>query len=622
MTGWGAIASAGLTMELMRQAYERTFSGRGRTIAHQAVLAATVPLALALVIALVVYQLMRDHAELSSEIERTSTALTLSQQMLVNVLDAQTGMRGFVMTGDEAFLAPYRQAIDDQAATIAEGQQAWPAGSRERELLQRFSTLFVNYREQVAEPAIALKRRALAGGENGESAAEELQSAVAGGRDKARVDEMKRIARDLIEHTRSRVSSHIDQSRTRQRNAQIVSIAGAPLAVLLGMILVGALVRRVRRSLQRLSDAAERVAQGDFSHRVHMDDSREFAQLSHGFNRMAERLEERKRQSDLLDRLTRGLQGCQSSEESFAVAEGYVSRVLPGTAGALSLYRASRDQLTTVFAWPGTTATQPHERMFEPGECRALRSGYKYYARGAEGDPCCRHFPVADAQEGLCIPMMDRGEVIGVLSLTPQSDLDGLEEETRHLAGVLAETLSLNVGNLRLRESLRNQSIRDPLTGLYNRRFLDENLGREMSRSRRTGNALSIIVLDVDHFKQYNDSLGHDAGDAVLITLGRLLSEQARDMDLPCRLGGEEFLIVLPRASGEQAVLAAERLRQAVAAMKIDHHGEPLHGVTVSLGVASFPDDAATPDSLIKAADQALYRAKRQGRDRVEQAPG
>ncbi|NEZ03280.1 diguanylate cyclase [Wenzhouxiangella sp. XN201] len=603
----------------MRRAYQRAFSGQRRTIARQALLAAMVPLIVALVIALAVYQLMRDHAELSRQIERTSTGLTLSQEMLVNVLDAQTGVRGFIITGDEAFLAPYREALDAQAETTAEARQAWSPGSRERELFDRFAAQFAVYRRELAEPMIALERQVLAGGRDSQRVREDLEVLVASGRDKAQVDDMKRIARDLIELIRARVDAHIAQAGAHQRNAQIVSIAGAPLAVVLGMFLVGALVRRIRGGLNVLSEAAERVAQGDFSHRVELEDSREFAQLANGFNQMAARLEERKRHSDLLDRLTRSLQDCQTSDESFAVAEGYVSKLLSGTAGALSLYRASRDQLAAAFAWPPETAAKPHDQMFEPGECRSLRTGYKYHFRSADGDPPCRHFPVSSAPEGLCIPMMDRGEVIGVLSLTPL-DGPGLDQETRHIAAVLAETLALNVGNLRLRDSLRDQSIRDPLTGLYNRRFLDENLGREISRSRRTGNPLSVIVLDVDHFKQFNDSLGHDAGDAVLIDLARLLAEQARDMDLPCRLGGEEFLIVLPRASVEQAMLAAERLRKAVSDMDVEYRGQPLHGVTVSLGVASYPDHGDEAESLIKAADQALYRAKRAGRDRVERA--
>lgn len=603
----------------MRRAYKKTFTGQGRTIARQALVAAMVPLALALVIALVVFQLMRDHAELSRQIERTSTSLTLSQQMLVNVLDAQTGVRGFVITGDEAFLAPYRQAVDAQASTLAQGRRAWEEGSKERQLLDRFSTRFSEYREEVAQPAIALERRVLAGGSEGDAAARELESIVAGGRDKAMVDEMKRLARGLIEDVRERVAAHTEQARVRQRNAQLVAIVGAPLAVLLGMLLFAAVIGRVRGGLRSLADAADRVALGDFSQQINLDDSRELARVSDGFNRMAERLAQRRQQSDLLDRLTRALQGCQDSEEAFGVAEGYVSRMLSSTRGAVSLYRASRDHLNTAFAWPAEVEPGAGDEVFDPEDCLSLRSGYSYRFRTQEGDPPCRHFPLRDATQGLCIPMMDRGEVLGVLSLSAREGSE-VDEQTRQLATVLAETLSLSVGNLRLREALRDQSIRDPLTGLYNRRFLDETLERELSRSSRTGHPLSLIVFDIDHFKRFNDNWGHDAGDAVLVTLSNAMREQARDMDMVCRLGGEEFLAVLPRSSVADAVQVAERMRAIAAELVLRHRGQPLEGVTISLGVAAFPEHADQSDALIKAADQALYRAKREGRNRVEKA--
>lgn len=603
----------------MRQPFKRTFAGRNRTIAQQAALAAIVPLVLALVIAAFVYQLMRDHAELSRQIENTSTSLTLSQQMLVNALGAQTGVRGFVITGDEAFLAPYREAIDAHASTLAQGRQAWPEDSRERELLDRFAALFEQYRQGVAEPVIRLERRVLAGGEDMAAARAEQQSIVGSGRDKALVDEMKRLAVQLIEHVRDRVAAHTDLAELRQRNAQAVGIFGAPMAVLLGILLVAAVIGRIRFGLRNLADAADRVAHGDLSQRIHLDESRELVKVSDGFNRMAGRLAERRRQGDLLDRLTRALQTCQSSGEAFHVAGGYVSRMLSGTRGAVGLYRASRDHLNTVFAWPDGVEFASADTVFNADDCLSLRSGYGYHFRVQDGDPGCRHFPLRGADEGLCIPMMDRGEALGVLSVHPVEGTE-LDEQTRQLAAVVAETLSLNVGNLRLREDLRSQSIRDPLTGLYNRRFLDETLDREISRTRRTGNPLSLIIFDIDHFKRFNDKWGHDAGDAVLVALAESMGERAREMDLLCRLGGEEFLAVLPRTSIDDALVVAERMRQVAAELPLRHAGQQLERVTLSLGVACCPKHAEQSDALIRAADQALYRAKRGGRNRVESA--
>lgn len=578
-----------------------------------------VPFVLALLIAMVVYQLMRDHAQLSRGIEQTTTSLALSERMLVNVLNAQTGMRGFVITGDEAFLAPYRQAVDEQAAILARGRQAWRDGSHERRELERFATLFGQYRENMVEPVIALKRRSLGSeGSDGETA-DELASLVASGRDKVLVDEMKVIASSLVDRVDKQVESTTELARLRQRNAQLVGIVGAPLAVGLGMLLVALVIRRIRSGLNRLAAAAERVGQGVLSERVHLQDSHEMAQLSDGFNRMAESLERQQRQAELLDRLTRALQGCQNPAEAFGVAEGYVSRMLSGTPGAVSLYRASRDHLMSAFSWPSGAGPEPREEYFDPGECQSLRTGYTYHFRVADGDPPCRHFPLHEAGEGLCIPLMDRGEVLGVLSLRA-SDERTIDSQTRQFAAVLAETLSLSVGNLHLQEALRKQSIRDPLTGLYNRRFLDETLERELSRSRRTGNPLALIVFDIDHFKNFNDSWGHDAGDAVLVTLANAMREQAREMDIVCRLGGEEFLVVLPRTSLADALSIAERMREIAAELSLRHRGQPIERITLSLGVAGYPEHGDRGEELIREADQALYRAKRAGRNRVESA--
>jgi diguanylate cyclase (GGDEF)-like protein len=183
---------------------------------------------------------------------------------------------------------------------------------------------------------------------------------------------------------------------------------------------------------------------------------------------------------------------------------------------------------------------------------------------------------------------------------------------------MLAETIALALANLRLRETLRNQSIRDPLTGLFNRRYLDESLDLDVARSARAGGALGVIMLDVDHFKRFNDLHGHDAGDAVLQEMGKLLSQHVRKGDVACRYGGEEFVLVLPGATAEQARARAETLRAAAQAMTLSHKGQALGAVTVSLGVAAFPDHGNDPKVILTAADAALYAAKRAGRNRIE----
>jgi diguanylate cyclase (GGDEF)-like protein len=214
------------------------------------------------------------------------------------------------------------------------------------------------------------------------------------------------------------------------------------------------------------------------------------------------------------------------------------------------------------------------------------------------------------------MPMMAHGEALGVLYIA-QSRAGGFTEAKQQVARTVAEQISLALANLQLQETLRTQSIRDPLTGLFNRRYMEASLEREMHRSLRRSHPLSIIMLDIDHFKRFNDTFGHDAGDALLSEFGRFLATQVRGEDIACRYGGEEFMLILPDASVEVAAQRAERLREAARQINVQHRRQTLEAITISIGVASVPNHAADGEELMRAADTALYAAKRQGRDRV-----
>jgi diguanylate cyclase (GGDEF)-like protein len=221
---------------------------------------------------------------------------------------------------------------------------------------------------------------------------------------------------------------------------------------------------------------------------------------------------------------------------------------------------------------------------------------------------------------------MTHGESLGVLHLRrshPAAELEqDLAGETGYaLAEAVADHIALNLGNLRLREILRLQSIHDPLTGLFNRRYLEESMTRELSRASRDRYAVGVIVLDIDHFKHFNDAYGHDAGDAVLTDIGALLRNGIRGGDIPCRYGGEEFIAILPGAPIEATWWRAEQLRQSIERHRVTHRDRLLDPVTVSLGVAIYPDHGETFEELFRAADTALYEAKSDGRNRVKAAP-
>ena len=236
----------------------------------------------------------------------------------------------------------------------------------------------------------------------------------------------------------------------------------------------------------------------------------------------------------------------------------------------------------------------------------------------------CPHLTEPLRGQALCVPMIAQGEWMGILHLqgtgddsAPVGELLGSIDSTQRLAVNVAEHLAQVLANVKLRETLRTQSIRDPLTGLFNRRYMEESLDRELPRAERRGNTVGVVMIDLEHFNQFNNTFGHQAGDAVLQAFGELLRSRVRAEDIACRYGGEEFTLILPEAPLEIALARADALRQEIKEIRINQRGQSLGVVTASMGVAAFPAHGRTAEMVLRAADEALYRAKAEGRDRV-----
>lgn len=222
----------------------------------------------------------------------------------------------------------------------------------------------------------------------------------------------------------------------------------------------------------------------------------------------------------------------------------------------------------------------------------------------------------------LCLPLLAQGETLGVLHITDGPISDDKADQARmaekgRVAKSLADNIGLGIANLQLRESMRNLSIRDSLTGLFNRRYMEEALAQEQHRARRNGAQLAVIMIDIDHFKKFNDDFGHDGGDAVLRVLGEFLKKHVRGSDIACRYGGEEFLLILSPSTADGAQQRAEKIREDARLLSVSHANKDLPAITLSLGVAIFPDHGSEAAAIVKAADLALYQAKRGGRNRV-----
>lgn len=252
-----------------------------------------------------------------------------------------------------------------------------------------------------------------------------------------------------------------------------------------------------------------------------------------------------------------------------------------------------------------------------PDECWALRRGMAHLSSVDSPNLYCHHIQKnLNKANTLCIPMVAQGETIGLLYLESNSEAM-INQNQRHLAEAISKQIAISLANLKLRETLQDQSFCDPLTGLFNRRYLDVSMERELHRIVREEKPLGIIMLDVDYFKKFNDTFGHEAGDIVLKNISRFLQENVRQSDIACRFGGEEFTIILPYASLEHTIERAEQLRLGVKNLSLQYGNQSLGSITISCGVAAFPNHGETPQELLQNADLALYKAKEQGRDRV-----
>ncbi len=328
------------------------------------------------------------------------------------------------------------------------------------------------------------------------------------------------------------------------------------------------------------------------------------------------RMERQNREVTLRNEMGGLLHSCLGLDEAGAVIARFLPRLFPDASGAVYLHSSGSGTLAAMVRW-GEAETAEAIGLTD---CWALRRGKPHLATEGSEALSCAHVAAPLEGAALCVPLAAHGEALGLLHLVcPDACAAGEAtlQEKEQLAEALAAQIGMALANLRLRDSLREQSIRDALTGLFNRRYLEESLDRELARAARENRPLAVFMLDVDHFKKFNDEHGHEAGDAVLRALGRALRDNARTGDLPCRFGGEEFTIVLPGATLDAAREWGERLMQRVRRLAVKAGGQALPGITVSLGLAAYPVHGNDRETLLQAADLALYDAKHAGRDRL-----
>jgi diguanylate cyclase (GGDEF)-like protein len=508
-------------------------------------------------------------------------------QVRAVLFEGISAQRSFLLTGQPGYARQYLQTrprLELDLATL----EGLIAGNRTQANAARQLGALVTQRLDMADRTLETYEQA---------GPEAARQSVRINRGHATSTRIQALTARMEAHERELLAQ---RSRASARSARFLLALGA-LAVPLSLAILGWvywLLQREGRERQRAMQETE-------------DANQRLADSVHDLERVGSDLRALTRAGSLL-------QSSRSTPEALDIMRRTLADLLPQAAATIYLVRESQDQAEAEVSWG--THVAPSETMLPPQSCWALRRGQPHLVEQLGKDLACEHVhvPTGLAATPLCcacVPLSAQGVQLGLLYLSAPSAALLPQMPTVVSA---AEQLSLALGNLRLQETLRHQSIRDPLTGLYNRRYLEESLARELARCERRGLPLTLLMLDLDHFKALNDRHGHDGGDAVLSSFGRVLQENCREEDIACRYGGEEFTLILPETDAATALRRAEQLRSLVAAMSVQHMRRELGPVTVSIGVAVFPEHATSATVLKRLADEALYEAKRLGRNRVQ----
>jgi len=334
-----------------------------------------------------------------------------------------------------------------------------------------------------------------------------------------------------------------------------------------------------------------------------------------GLSALVAELQKHEHEMRLVNHMNDLLQSCKVKEEAYQVIALAASELFPGQSGGLAILHDSGQYLETFASWGNEVLLEP---VFSLGDCWAMRRGQLHKGMDPKTSVMCRHFVQLPKTGYLCLPLVVQGETLGLFFLeTPIGISDEHTISHEQLVLTVSEGIKLSLSNLKLREIMREQATHDPLTGLFNRRYLDDTLPRELNIARRRNTKFCVAMLDIDHFKRINDTFGHEAGDLLLRELGRVLSENVRKSDIACRFGGEEFVLVLLDTPQEASRQHIEKIRSHIKELQVRYGNTLLGTMTLSVGLVEAPDHDMNAEELLHAADEALYAAKRAGRDRI-----
>lgn len=570
--------------------------------------------------------LARSASGFLGEMTAERTLMTQALRVERAVIDAETAQRAYLISGDRVYLDEFNRAHEAAEMRIDALQAA--AG----EHLDATAQIAAILRPAKAE--LALLDRL---GAEGIGAAEEVVRDQQG---RFEAQEMRQAVESFREDRARFLAASSDSMRMTLLAGQWLAIGGAVFGIIVVLVSLSVLSGYLRRSLSAFLNAIEHTDPAGIPQAVPSNLRGEFQTLGSAYNMMRSRIEtemvqrdeaesrialllsqsgeelaDRTRVSQILGRISNRLPACLDQQELVTLALRFIPQLFETSRGALYFLNNSGTVLSCVASWGDCTSSIAE---FPPTKCWGLRRGQQHYVDDVATDVTCEHIGQNGPDGYVCMPLIAQGETVGLLylELTGEDAGAASRRDTEDMR-MLCENLALALVNLRLRESLHYQSLRDPLTGLHNRRYLEEAIELEFAKSRRNTDPVSVIMCDVDHFKHINDRFGHDIGDLVLKRFAGALTANVRKGDVACRFGGEEFVILLPGLAHAEALERAEILRQQISQFETRSGDSHVGQVTASFGVATYCGTDETWSETLKSADSALYRAKAGGRNCV-----
>jgi diguanylate cyclase (GGDEF)-like protein len=529
------------------------------------------------------------------------------EALLRHATEANMAVRGYVFTHQKDVLEPYDKAVTDTQEDLIALRELVAEDPEQLAEIARIRGEFDRMQKEWALPTIEKIRR----GDNLDDAAA-LQDGSA---------RMASIRLQLLSLLKENESRNFDQMQLAEKVIRRMLVVGVSLAALLAGVLIfltGVVTRLIVVPVLQLIRASEQVSRGDFAPLLPPQVDNEFGVLSRSFSHMTSALRREREEIAALNQFSEAVTQCTSEQEVYdLLLHSLKERFQPRQVMIFKLNPSENflEAAATLVPLPKDVGSWPV--IEEPHNCKAVRSGRPFRVNDVKAEPLCpSQFVLPTEGNYYCGPLIAGGIIIGSVRMEATKD-PWTPERERLLESYLSGAASA-LSNLRLLETMKQQANIDVLTGLYNRRFLDDYARKLFAIARRRDQPVGLIMMDLDHFKSFNDVYGHEVGDRILRHFAKTVTASMRETNLAARYGGEEFAVLLPDTSTKSCAVVAERIRKAVMVMVVPSNTEkPLPQLTVSMGIAVFPDHGHTLEEVVHASDKALYESKRAGRNRV-----